>query len=1468
MSTHSAAITRPARRRWLWRGLRWGGIAMVIILLLAGVLLWIVTRSWFLVSRITPVLEHRMGGAVQVDRAVFQSDGVVVLHGFTLRTREHIGAASEVATIGRAVVQLDLDELWSGRIAVQSIALHDVLLRMSEDAHQSGRFTFMSLDPAVADTPHEHKLPPHVAIYNAVLEYGMYDGATYQPHGQRRVAGEMYPAADEEQLYVFQLSEIDEVGQGVVDGVFINGRWHVLSNQYASRIDGLELNQQTYDMCPQLVRLWWDRMELQGRLTDTRVRWNEDAGLQIASDILDVGLTLPVEAGDWSRYHEGHIIGSSGRQRMRVNSGQIRLRDGELRLEHLRGGLKSQDENQVDSAIVPYTISMTMSQLPNLDWANREQWMDNVLAHTPFHVKFEMDDFHVVPDAQGNAPAVDLPSRVAEILERFQIKDWTLSTTIDVTRAPAVVGDDGALIPQRIESRGQLYIVDAAGSFEKFPYPLIDVDAHLVFDQDRAVVNYVTGRTDDGVTMRLMGEIAPLGRYPGVSLKLVGSDVPVNKQLRDALPPEHISVFDHLLHQPSAQRLHDAGTVVDEVRLQELRQKRRDVHRQLTVLQEEDRHVESAHPFDGALLLSQSTRLHRMLQLQRQAIQLDALLEAGVFELGGKVDLIVHINREPGADQPTRLHGEVFIDQLHAVLSYFPYPFTIRGGTVQWSLDGAEIIPGENGSGLSVITQGGGRGRILGSFVRHRIEDGPDRVEPKILIDITNDSMTELIYQSIPTSQAERDAGELAQSAQLLQGLGLDGALEYQGAIREDEQGEIAYRFDVQLVGGTAHPHPALAEALGAAGLLWPQDWSWTDVHGQVRITRDTIELEQLTGYRDDGRVQAMGMMDLRQSPPDASLDVQFHELTLGRYLIDLFPSDSIDLARNLWERYQPQGSFNAHLQFHRRAGAVLPPRLFIEPLRANVVINDEPVTMLRQGGQLTVRSNTVVFEDLALSMQRGDVDDGVLHLNGSYGIADEGDALVAQGTWIAGRLESPVISEMLRLVGDVHHAQQLEQLQATGKFDVAFEYASQHGGQPPRYQFDITPIELALSLQSQQMQATFEPTSHIRITPNRVALEQVIADVDGGQFHVGGLVRMMDPVEASLRINYSGKLMSESVQALLPRAVQQVMQEIAFEDGGLSEVRDAVVRFARVPSNNPPQWQSAFRGTIVTNDASMNPGVSLASITGRFDLDMMYDPDQPLQLRIDTDIAEMRAMDQRLTNVTVGNFGLTPDGHTLLLENIHADAYGGDLTAQIRVGLDDNLRYAADVNFVGLSMAELFDDVQARPSRGTHGELFGSIQLAGVRGQPELRSGRGSARALGRSLGNLPLVFQIMQVTQLNVPLQGDPDYADLIFYIDGERLVFERILLESTVGDTIALQLIGSGEMNLDSRELNTQFRSRSGMLVIRDFMGGLSDQLYLIEVTGTLGQPRARIVPLPGLTQPDRAREAAAASRVHPR
>jgi len=1420
----------------------------ISLCLLVGLSLWLATRSWFLVWQIGPQLERRLGGDVHIGSAAYLRGGTFVFRDVILRSRDHEGPAAQVLRIGRALVGVDLSRLLVGEVKVEQIRLEQVLLRVSEDINRPGVFSFMALKPGWSDDVDRVILPPGVQVRNAVVEIGVHDGAKYMLRGQQRVAGQLAPAAESEHWYNLWFGEIDEHGVGLGDeGVLITGRWNAATNEYIGRIDGLPLDERTYRMSPQLARLWWDRMDLKGRVARVDVRWKAGEQFGVSLTVDKVSLTLPIETGGlWARYRLGKIEPASSRPRMHVESGTIRLEGDKLMLEDLVGELVGTD-TETDLVGVPYRVDVTIHSLPELDWENRQEWMDRVLATAPFDMTFRMDEFGLGQKAGEDPPAVELPLVVIRVLEQFTLTGWLLTTEVNVSRAPPTIDAQGTVVPQPIRSAGRAYIREASGAFKHFPYPLKQVEAYLQFDNEKLTIHYLNAMGSGDASFGLTGEILFPGKDPSISLRLTANDVALDEHLRSALNAVQGTVFDALLHRPSFESLRAAGLLADEATIEAMREELSDSQAALAK-------VEADH--DAA----DPAQLRELKRLREEVEDLERTITASSFQLGGTLDLDLTLRRPRGPNQLPEMTGTIILHSIGLLYENFPYPISIAGGRLDWQDDKITIVPGLHGPRLPVTTPGGGKGWISGEIGLPTV-DGRREVRPHLTFEVAGDEVNELVYAAIPLSPDERDqlpdagawpGGTLTRPARLLKGIGLTGLLHHSGSIDADENGRLQYDFSVELSNGKAKPSGQVIQDVGGQGVRWPSGLDLEDVQCSLRVTPSAIRLAKITGRIADGRLTAEGMVDLTADPIESSFDVHLDDLALERVIVDLLPGAGEGRARELWDRFRPQGTFDARMRFRAVGDEIEPLVMQVEPNDIRIVIDDQSVLLSRTGGELSIGSGRVTCKDLTLELTSDGRREGVLVLDGSYGIADDAGDMRLEGSWTDGQFDSPLIIEVLNMIGAGDYANRYREYQPSGTFDAAFSYASAQDDRPQTYTVTVGPRTVAVNVDGTPVVVQFDPGAKVTITPDRLEVAGMTGHHAGGTFDLAGTV-VLDPlIKADLRVGYVGRIRSREAQALLPRRISEALDRIDFQDGEPSHVRGSL-RLEQVEVDGELGLSFDFDGVVEADGASFSPGIEFSQISGNFELSAHGEPGEMPAVEIRAHADRMRAHGYQLTNVEAIGV-LSADGKSLEIPSLRADAYGGVVFAEASFGVAPNLHYRANVQVVGVSLEGFFRDSGLGTSgegdkaggREPEGEIYGRLTLAGNRDDPQSRVGRGHVRVLGAHLASVPLMLRMVHLFQFTLAVSDSLHYADADFFVAGDRLVFERILFESTFGDNALLQLYGEGEMDFNTFELDTRFRTRGGVLLIRDIAGALSDQLYVIEVTGTLSDPKPRVIP----------------------
>ncbi len=1449
---------------------------VAIVIIAVGVSLWVVTRSWFIIAQAQPILEQRLGGPVHIADAAYLGNGRFVFRGVVIRAPGISGTAGRVGQIDRVELQLDPATMLEGGKAIQALILDGAHLRLSESAQQPGEFSFMALRPDWSSDPDDESatvLPPSIEIRNLQVELGTHNDGTYTKIGVRRLAGEMHPSSSDDSWFVFELGEIDTNGVGIGErGLHVKGDWNVTTNEHNSRLDGLQLDERTYNMCPQLVRDWWDRMQLEGRVDGVQVTWKRDAPVTVELDVADVALTIPVETSNiWARYRDGRVEETPSRPRMRVKEGAIRLEGDHLTLDNLRGELGAAEASE-DVVGVPYAVRLEIPELPKLKWQQRSEWLDEALKRAAFEMEFSMDGFRLTSDDVRAQPAVDIPKVVAEALERFEMRDWELDTKVTITRAAPVRGKDDELIAQPEQWTGQAYIKNAACRYENFPYPLSDVEAYLEFDRDVVNLVYLYGYGSEHTRIHLSGTIEPPTNEAAVSLVLTADGMPIDSQLREALNSDQQKVFDSLLHGPGYRGLLAADMLPDVDEIHAARARREVIVHDLSLLRSTVENTDA----------NESEMAEQIRSLRADLARVDRIISAGPFALGGHVDLDLRIDRALGPDEESFVTGKMTIRDGGLLFERFPYPIIITGGIINWERDRIVVDQSESDAGLTFITPAGGLGQVTGEI---RFPIGTSRVEPQLVVEVVDDRISTSILAAIPPGVEKLKQSEAARAdavddalppwpgatqsdvSKMLKELGLSGRLNYRGTITLDEWQHVTYDFAVAVEDGTAQPGGGASEVVSESGLFWPDGFGIYDINALLRISRDSIELHELHGWHSqEGVVNAQGYMKLATKPSQMQLIVNLLDLPIGEYLIDLAPREGVDRARELWDRYQPDGSFDATFIYATNGEQSAEPELRLRPKQLIAHVGGERVSFQRGTGELWLRDDQVHFEDLQFQLSTGEQMQGLLTLDGIYGVLETDQNLELLGRWSDGRLECPIVTEAMILIGADREAADFNALHPIGTFDATFRYRSPRADAPSDFELALQPKTIELTVHGTSVLATVDPGGTILVQPGAVTTDNLSGILGAGRFVFSGGVQQRDTSTfVDVLIDYDGQLSSPTIQSLLPETARQALQSIDFQDGPGTTLRDGRLQLVQnaVLGSEPDEdvpWSTSFRALVQTDNAAFSGGVTIEQIRGSFDIALRTIPEHEPRLSILADIDSLRTLGNTMTGASA-EIKLQPDDR-ISVQGFRADIHGGIITADAHFGVDQDHSYETTVSLAGVAMEGLLAGDDAEEADGTYllpamtdrsGDVYGRLSLQGVRGRPELQTGRGNIRIAQGRIARMPFLLAVLHVMELTLPLSDSLDYGEISFFIEGQQATLDQILFECPT-----LILRGDGLLNLTTMDMNVLFRSRSTMAVVGDVVGGVSDQLFGIRVSGPLTDPSADLVPLPGLTESDKEPE----------
>lgn len=1441
-------------RRWFRRAV----YALGSLVLLVGAAVLVMTRSFVLAPIIASQLSEGLGGDVTIGAVRVRGFQRVVLENLTIRSPDVRGDAGRILFVPRTEITTDLLTLIRGTIDAATIQFQNPVLRVSEDQDQAGRFNFSALGARSDETGDHPPLPGlNIEILKGRLEMGTHDDDRWQPAGSLPIAGSIHAQKGSE-WYNYDIEERDDTGAPLANGGFaIRGRINVSTFALDGWISGLTLNQRMKSLTPLVVRSWWERLALDGRVREAGVRFEPGTPAQAWIDVEDIGITIPLPPEViWARYRDGKVTPIEGLPRLRVDAGRIDLRGETLRLSDLRGVVAG-NQAPSDSATVPYRINGTISGLPAISWDQREQWAREVAEFAELDLTLSLDDFRLV-EAGGGAGTVELPQVVAEVLRLFNARTCVLNTGVHVTRAAATIDASGVRASQPLRTSGHAKMTEASGAYGKFPYPLEHVTAEIAFEGDRIEVLSLIGTGPRGGTVSLGGVVAPLTKWPRVQLRVSGKGLPVDDLLRNAMGEQYQRVIDALMHKPSYQRLAGAGILPGNESIARAEQ--------ATVAYVQDAERRRALlPNDDALISLDGQVARRLAALERLRTMAD-------FRMGGTVDLELNIDREEGRGQRTYTTGVITLHDVGLMFDRFPYPFRIERGELRLERDGVQVRDWLG------VAAGGGQVLIKGDIRTPNRPEGGVHIVPELSIGVVDDVLNPALLAAIPFGSNEaagEDVGAISRVGRMIEAAGLEGVFSYLADITTDQAGDVDWTIEAVVDGARAEPREALTRAMRDLGLFWPTGFTLEQVTGSMVISRQGIAIAApgITGQRGDGAVTVRGEVRnaSARSGEAIELDVDFTGFALEEYLLNLFPGEGAQAASAFWERYRPEGTFDASLQYRSAGGVLSPLALLVKPHHVALHLGDQ--TLRLQGtderAAVTLGSSRIEFADLALEILEGNRPDGMFRVHGAYGVNDQQATLRVEGTVQGARFESTWPVEVLRVLGRDALIEVYESYDPAGVFDASFE-ASLAPGQPAQARAIIRPSTMNATVHGERLSMTFDPGSTVEADALGLTLRGVRGTLaSGATFDLTGAAAMNDNrTLLDLNVRYRGRGEGGEILAFLPAPVKDAFRSIALTFGDAVELDNIWLRAERAGESGAP-WSVSLQGPILIHGASLDAGLQFSQVDGRIDASVESMPGRPLRLDLDVHADRAVAKERPLTNLRA-HVRLDETGEAIVIPDFRADLAGGIVTADARLQVatpsDDSRAveagfYALTASAVGIDLRSLAERIPsdspgptgavvgnvAEP--GPQGMVFAGLSLSGLRGDPSSRRGTASLRVIDGTLARNPITLPLLQLSQLMLPLNASLSYAEAAAFIEGDIAVIEQILFESD-----ALLLTGSGVMTLDDLVVDLRLRGRGRAAVpgLSEIIGFITDQIYAIQVTGPITGTTARLVPIPGLTR----------------
>jgi len=407
---------------------------------------------------------------------------------------------------------------------------------------------------------------------------------------------------------------------------------------------------------------------------------------------------------------------------------------------------------------------------------------------------------------------------------------------------------------------GQVEVDKAQGSYEKFPYPLKDVRGVLRFNNNELRIVNLHGTPLGGGRLSISGAITPPRDDAAMDIEISATDIPINEYLFNALDEDELDVVKAFFDEQALKRFTDKG-------LLQTREAQAEIVRQIEEIKTQNRNAPLSE------------------ELQQKLAALEKQAAIPVFDLGGMLNLHVHMIREEGPKKPYLPTTTIDVSRVSVITEPWSYPLVVHGGKLilapgKATLDNIQV------RGLDGLT-----GTVTGFITLPRKSVPGSKTAPNVEFAGTGMNISPLLLESLPPSQAK-----------WIEELQIQGSLDLTGKV---------YRIDSNPMDFDIHATLRDAQAQPFAGRM-----RISPATGKMLIHRKSMVIESIQGQSDDASLVITGGASWQDKQTNLKLQIQGQNVEFSQPVLDLVPSHApaLETIRSELEIYRPTGRYDAHV--------------------------------------------------------------------------------------------------------------------------------------------------------------------------------------------------------------------------------------------------------------------------------------------------------------------------------------------------------------------------------------------------------------------------------------------------------------------------------------------------------------------------------------------------------------------------
>ena len=281
-----------------------------------------------------------------------------------------------------------------------------------------------------------------------------------------------------------------------------------------------------------------------------------------------------------------------------------------------------------------------------------------------------------------------------------------------------------------------------------------------------------------------------------------------------------------------------------------------------------------------------------------------------------------------------------------------------------------------------------------------------------------------------------------------------------------------------------------------------------------------------------------------------------------------------------------------------------------------------------------------------------------------------------------------------------------------------------------------------------------------------------------------------------------------------------------------------------------PKTAEATWSGSALLDEVGLDLGIKATGLVGTAEMQGRW-TDESVEIHNKVHIQQGKVADKVLSDTHLA-IDKAADSSDLLIRDVEGAFYGGRVEGSASVRLEPSVRYALSLAVSDVDLEKILREGFRIEQDVSGGRVKATLALRAEAPEGTDLEASGYVDISDARLYELPMAVRVFNAMRLAAADRTAFQSARILYFIRGKRIFLGDIRLQGP-----ALGLYGAGVIEPDG-QLNLTFllgSKDSDPLIpaLSQLMEGVRKELVVVQVTGTLTEPKVEVQTLSGVTAP---------------